>query len=180
MNFDKNKAYNFLTELNKKIPDKYQLTIVQNKKAKKIYITKIYREQNEDYKPVGIWISGKFNNNENSWVDWIYEEKFYDWFDPKKCIYFAVKIIDDCKLVLKLDTLAKVKKFHKKYSVGKEHSYTIDWKRVQMDGYYGVSFEKYFTELKKDINYTWYSTIDVSCKCIWDHRAIEDVIKISI
>jgi hypothetical protein len=64
--------------------------------------------------------------------------------------------------------------------VKKEHSYIIDWQRVQADGYYGVSFDKYFIELKKDINYLWYATVDVSCKCIWDHRAIEDVIKINI
>jgi hypothetical protein len=35
MEFDKKRAFKFLTKLSEKIPNKYHLTIVQNIKAKK-------------------------------------------------------------------------------------------------------------------------------------------------
>lgn len=176
----KKQIYNFLLKLNKQIPKGYKLNTFTSKK--RIDISKFYNfkiKQKIDYKPRGVWTSGLFNNNENSWLDWCYEEDMLEWIDPKKCTYYAIKIINDPKLILKINTKKKLEHFHKVYAVKNSFGgYSINWKQLQKEGYYGVDFSKYFVEYKSLVDYMWYSSLDASSQCIWNGKAVLDVIKL--
>ncbi len=176
----KDKIYKFLKTLNNDVPDGYEIKIAQTKKNIPLTLFKTIKISQEiDYKPHGIWTSGLFDNNENSWSDWVYENDFLDWIDPKKCTYYAIKITKDPNLILKLNTIKKVKDFHKKYGTASKNSIKINWKKVQDDGFYGINFSKYFKSFKNDIDYSWYNSLDATSQCIWNGKAIDDVIKIN-
>lgn len=188
------KAYNLLTKISEGVPDGYELTISKFKKFKKMCQERFQLKQEMEFKPNGIWTSGKFQNGENSWSDWLYDEKLYDWFDKKDHYYFALKITNDPKLILEINTLDKLKKFHKKYRVeyhtSKKTIILIDWKAIKNKGYYGVKFTKYYknflsTELEKRSEekapeYLWYSMLDCACTCVWNSSAIIDIKNIKI
>lgn len=156
---------------------------LKNIKLNMQILKKIKVKQQVGFKPIGIWTSGLFERNQNSWTDWAFSEDMLEWIDPNECTYYAIKIIDNSKLVLKINTIKKIQRFYKKYSVKKDTYFIIDWNKVQEDGYYGIDFSKYFDDFKNDFKnneeYIWYISLDCASQCIWDRRAFEDIQKIN-
>ena len=174
----KHNIYKFLKKLNKKIPKGYYVSILMKKKdiplTKKDLSEKIWN-QSHGWKPHGIWMSGKFEKNEQSWSDWCFENKLYDWIDPDKTTYYFLDISLDNVLVL--DSINKIKKFHKKYGIGAEKSDIIDWIEVSKK-YNGVCFYpyfKYFRKLDSYMEYSWYNMLDSASMCIWNGKNINDI-----
>lgn len=164
----------YLESINAQIPDGYKLHI--SKKgfvfAKKVIKQKIGPKSH------GLWTSGKFNRKEQSWTDWCLSEMPH-WLDTETHDYHAVKIAQDPKLILTIDTGAKLEEFQRKYIANEKDGYLVYWNRVQEDGYYGIDFSRYLYEYRLKPGYMWYYTLDCASQCIWNTDAIEDIIKLS-
>lgn len=129
----KNKIYESLKKINDCVPKKYELYIGDPKEKLNMQILKKIKEKQQiKFKPSGIWVSGLFERNQNSWTDWAFSENMLEWIDPEKLSYYAIKIIDNPKLILKLNTIKKIQRFHKKYSVEKDNYFMIDWKNIEI------------------------------------------------
>jgi hypothetical protein len=126
------KYYSFYKSLNKKVPSEYKLSISNYRSEKPInidvtYIHKLDYKQKTCAKPSGIWTSGLFDFGDDSWTDFCYEAKdctnLHNNIDPDKHSYYIIKMINDPKVILKIDSLKKIKKFHNKYSLRIEYTY---------------------------------------------------------
>ncbi len=55
---------------------------------------------------------------------------------------------------------------------------SINWKKVQDDGYYGIDISPYQWTCR--LKYMWYNTWDCASQAIWDFRAISSVRKLNV
>ena len=127
----------------------------------------LVREQEEHYKPKGVWLS-----YENEWLDWCEREGFST-CNLSTCNIYRTKLKYDNLYVIK--TLDDLITLNKKYPA----EYSIDWKKLSSD-YEGIVFENYYS-IKKELlpnfnfcqnNLTWFLGIDVNSACIWNPKNV--------
>ena len=171
----------FYLNLDKKIPLKYNLYIERHKNNK-LTLKKIQRlkiKQILDYKPTGLWSSEPYSNKQ-SWIYWCITEKMLSFIEPKNSLFYVIKI--NFTKILTIDTIDKLKKFHKKYNEKfKECKYVgIRWDKVAKK-YNGINFNPYFIfdyTKPKNKKYLWYSMLDCQCQCVWNGKSVNDFYRI--
>ena len=166
--------HKFYMDLNKLIPDEYFLHISGSEiKLTKSQIKKMNIKQSIFLKPIGMWLSGRYNMNEQSWIDWAIHN-MQNVVNPISKFY-AVKVNYDHIYVV--DSVKKLYKFNSIYFDSTKKY--IDWAKLKRNGYYGVQFKPYFKkELMKSANsskYLWYYSLDCASICIWNGKAILDL-----
>lgn len=172
MKYDKQKLEKFLTKVNKYINSNSKLSVRRIVTTDEYYYN-YYKKQTVGHKPEGIWTSGKYGENEKSWLNWTIKNDMYDWINPKKHKYAIITF--NKKTMLTINTISKVKQFYNKYKIKLDNIYLINWKKVQEDGYDGVNFSKYYRHFENDIKYRWYVMLDCACQCIWNGSIIKNV-----
>jgi len=117
-------------------------------------------------KPEGLWYGIG-----SSWVDWT----SYEMPGWKGNNLYSVEI--DYSNVLVLDTIEKMKKFERQYK--KQNQYglkSIDWTEVSAK-YDGIEIPIYQSSMRFT---DWYYPWDVASGCIWNPKAIKNVVQLPI
>lgn len=115
------------------------------------------------YKPNGLWYSMG-----SEWDDWCEGNMPHQRERP---YLYGVEV--DLSRILLIDNAAKMREFHRKYSVfprGVFDSIHISWEKVAED-YDGIEISPYFWEFRMEFD--WYYTWDVASGCIWGKEAFQ-------
>lgn len=120
-------------------------------------------------KPLGLWYSFGME-----WLEWCNREGMQDWVANKN--WFKVEL--DCKYILQITNAVDLMRFARKYSMKHNDLNYIDWTKVAND-YSGIEIAPYQYQLRLDPKYIWYYGWDVASGCIWDSKAIKNIVKIT-
>lgn len=123
------------------------------------------------FKPNGYWYSCN-----NSWYNWIIEEKMLEWLhnyiykiNINRNVITDIRNKDKNKLLV-IKNIADLDTFNDMYGVQtKDYYRIINWSKVSKD-YGGIEICPYF--ISKKFDYIWYNTFDVASGCIWNTKAI--------
>jgi hypothetical protein len=154
---------------------------IKNMVDNRMHFSQIYFPM---HKPDAFWLSHGINqfDDDIGWLDWAIDEmpnKVLPW----KVDVYAVKLVDDESIILKLDTQPKIISFTYKYKYGlvgvgrKRYPFEINWRKVQDDGYRGIDISPYQSDLHNMIS--WYNTWDCASQAVWDYRGIEYIRKLN-
>jgi len=130
----------------------------------------------EGKKPMGLWTSGLYGNeNTTQWTNWLASEQ-RNWGIPDKTSYYMINI--DYSKIYTIYNITDARLFHEKYSrPGELGEKYISWEKLQNDGYGGV----HITDPRNLYHsFMWMYTWDVTSTCIWDKKAILNIVKIDI
>ena len=116
------------------------------------------------YKPQGLWYSCG-----TAWRDWLEAENW----QPADYQY-AYEIIIDPSHMLIIDSEKALDKFNQKYSFKRDYGDLINWHKVAKD-YAGIEICPYQWSYRY-VN--WYYPWDVASGCIWNEKAIKQVVQI--
>ncbi len=122
------------------------------------------------YKPVGLWYA--FGTD---WIDWCHHESFL-----VDSIKFGYEItLEPESDVLSIKTVEELDSFSKEYTLKHSQTFfqTIDWYRVSQD-YAGIEINPY--QWSRRMNLSWYYAWDIASGCIWDNRAIKELVPIDV
>jgi hypothetical protein len=122
----KERLEKLLSYINTKLKAQGTFVTVQPKKLnpEHIPITKMIKEKIiihqrpfSDWKPEGIWASGKFDLNDRNytWFNFCYQDGMYDWIDPSKNDFYTFKLKKSAKIYLLESNHRALKKFMDKY-----------------------------------------------------------------
>jgi hypothetical protein len=131
-------------------------------------------EQNDDhFKPKGLWLSV-----DDAWKEWCESESF----GLENLAYkFRVRLKPDAR-VLHIATASELVSFTEKF-VNREFqqqfrlSYALHWSRVALK-YDGILIAPYIWSMRFERGAEWYYAWDIASGCIWNTRAIADVIRV--
>ena len=70
-----------------------------------------------DWKPEGIWGSGRFNlrDSNTSWLNFLYQEGMYNWIDPTKNDFYTFELKKSAKIYMIESNQKSLDRFIKKY-----------------------------------------------------------------
>lgn len=137
-------------------------------------------EVNRNGKPKGLWVSV-----DEEWKEWCEGESF----GLERLACQTEVILHPEANILRLSTIEEVGDFTKKYlnakspmlKFNKEYIYdqaqwdlwAIDWEKV-MSEYQGIILAPYMWECRFSL--MWYGTWDCASGCIWDVKAIKELV----
>ena len=135
-----------------------------------------YKEQKEPHtytKPCGLWVSVQ---GERDWREWCKCEGF-----GISQYAHRVKLHDEAN-ILYLKSCADLDKFTKNwgtviYLTDIYKTTAIDWRKVALS-YQGVVIAPYQWRRRMSDHTSWYYGWDCASGCIWDHKAIREIIRV--
>lgn len=122
-------------------------------------------EQHVSDKPLGLWYSCGIE-----WIEWV-AMNMPDWIEP---YVYGIRL--NPSGLVALQTPEALDRFTSVYGVrgGRD----VDWQRVAND-YAGIEICPYQWERRRAPHAQWYSAWDVASGCVWDMRAVEDLVDLT-
>lgn len=108
---------------------------------------------------------GLFYSIDNEWLEWCKKE------EPNWIFKYNFEVIINPEKILIIDSYEGIKRFNQLYCKRND----INWMRVY-DKYCGIELKPYFYEYRCE--FMWYLSWDVASGCIWNEKAIKEIIKL--
>lgn len=129
--------------------------------------TRAYKQQVQQMKPKGLWLSHESANH--PWSAFCLDAGWRDSLSHR--VEFEVDVSD----VLIINTDKKLAQFHKSYSNRHDNFLVlIDWEKVASN-YAGIIISPYSYKYRLEIDYMWYYGWDCASGCIWELSALSEL-----